>query len=140
MDTDTEPKSTGKQGDVDAVPRKDMQLTNVKQQNHVVFSAKENTQHGASNAKQGRTKAKDPQKLKDKDPRIMKELTMSRLQTLKILQYNLHKSRERTDSVLNHPDSAKYTILLLQEHYWSTHTKGTYNIHHGTQSNHPQLH
>jgi exonuclease III len=43
--------------------------------------------------------------------------------TITILQYNLHKCQARTDSILNHPDSEKYTLLLLQEYYWSPYTK-----------------
>ena len=38
---------------------------------------------------------------------------------LKILQYNLAKGRETTDSVLNDDSIKQFTILLLQEQYWS---------------------
>ena len=48
---------------------------------------------------------------------------------LRILQYNLHKSKERTHSILNNPDTKQYAILLLQEQYWSAFTKSS-PIHH----------
>ena len=38
---------------------------------------------------------------------------------LRILQSNLRKSRENTDSILNHPDSKPYAMLALQEQYVS---------------------
>ena len=38
---------------------------------------------------------------------------------LKILQYNLARGRETTDSVLNDPAIKQFTILMLQEQYWS---------------------
>src|SRR5579864_906429 len=38
---------------------------------------------------------------------------------LRILQSNLRKSREHTDSVLNHPDTESYALLALQEQYIS---------------------
>jgi len=44
---------------------------------------------------------------------------------LQILQNNVHKSRERTDSMLNHPDTKKYTVLLLQEPHWSEYKKSS---------------
>ena len=44
---------------------------------------------------------------------------------LGILQYNLNKNRETTDSVLNDPSSSKYALLLLQEQYWSKYTKSS---------------
>jgi ribonuclease HI len=45
--------------------------------------------------------------------------------TISILQYNLRRSREITDSVLNHPGSAKHHFLLLQEQYWSTYNQSS---------------
>src|SRR5579859_3338878 len=39
---------------------------------------------------------------------------------LRILQYNIAKSREITDSVLNDKSTSQYTVLLLQEQYWSS--------------------
>src|SRR6266480_3020601 len=44
---------------------------------------------------------------------------------LRILQNNLHKSQARTHSILNHPDTNQYAILLLQEQYWSSYTKSS---------------
>ena len=41
--------------------------------------------------------------------------TLEKEQTINILQYNLNKRRATTDSVLNHPDSLKYAVLMLQE-------------------------
>lgn len=46
-------------------------------------------------------------------------------QNIAILQYNLHKSQPRTHSILNDPTSSKYTILILQEQYWSKYTKSS---------------
>ena len=48
---------------------------------------------------------------------------------LRILQNNLHKSKERTHSILNDPDTKQYEILLLQEQYWSAFMKSS-PIHH----------
>ena len=48
---------------------------------------------------------------------------MSSKQELRILQNNLHKNRERTHGILNDPDIARYTTLMLQEQYWSPYTK-----------------
>ena len=48
---------------------------------------------------------------------------------LKIWQNNLHKSEERTHSILSDPDMKQYAILLLQEQYWSAYTKSS-PIHH----------
>ena len=39
---------------------------------------------------------------------------------LKILQYNLAKGRETTDSVLSDDSIKQFTVLVLQEQYWST--------------------
>ena len=39
--------------------------------------------------------------------------------SIAILQYNLQRSQPRTHSVLSDPASEKYTILALQEQYWS---------------------
>src|SRR5579871_4983541 len=38
---------------------------------------------------------------------------------LRILQSNMGKSRENTDSILNHPDSEFYALLALQEQHIS---------------------
>lgn len=48
---------------------------------------------------------------------------------LSILQYNLHKSKERTHSILNDPDTKRYAILMLQEQYWSAYTKSAPKHH-----------
>ena len=42
--------------------------------------------------------------------------------TLKILQCNLHGSNAKTHSILNNPNSAQFTALLLQEQNWSNYT------------------
>ena len=42
---------------------------------------------------------------------------------LKILQNNLHKNKERTHGILNDPDIKQYSILMVQEQYWSPYTK-----------------
>ena len=44
---------------------------------------------------------------------------------LKILQNNLHKSMERTHSILNDEDTKQYSVLMLQEQHWSTFTKSS---------------
>src|SRR5437762_4917875 len=44
---------------------------------------------------------------------------------LRILQNNVHKSKERTDSMINDPDTKKYLVLLLQEPYWSEYTRSS---------------
>jgi len=51
------------------------------------------------------------------------------MQSIAILQYNVNRSHPTTDSILNHPSSAKYPILMLQEHYWSKYTNSA-PIHH----------
>jgi len=43
--------------------------------------------------------------------------------TIAILQYNLHKNRSRNHSVLNDPSSLKYSMLIIQEQYWSEYTE-----------------
>jgi len=49
---------------------------------------------------------------------------------LRILQNNLHKSKARTHSILNDPDTAQhYNILMLQEQHWSEYTNSS-PIHH----------
>jgi exonuclease III len=40
-------------------------------------------------------------------------------QTIKILQCNLQRGKEKTHSILNHPDSKQFTVLLVQEQNWS---------------------
>ena len=42
---------------------------------------------------------------------------------LRILQNNLHKSQTWIHSILNHPDTKQFAVLLLQEQYWSSFTK-----------------
>ena len=44
---------------------------------------------------------------------------------LKILQCNLHGSKAKTHSILNDPNSAQFTALLLQEQNWSNYTKSS---------------
>jgi len=44
-------------------------------------------------------------------------------QQIKILQQNLHKSKERTHGILSDPSTQQYTAILLQEQYWSTYTQ-----------------
>jgi ribonuclease HI len=39
-----------------------------------------------------------------------------------ILQYNINKNSITTNSILNDPTTEKYSILMLQEIYWSTYT------------------
>src|SRR5579859_2848448 len=43
--------------------------------------------------------------------------------TIAILQYNLRKKLTRTNSILSDPSLSKYTMLMIQEQYWSEHTK-----------------
>lgn len=38
---------------------------------------------------------------------------------MKIMQLNLHKHRERTHGILSDPDSKEFSILMLQEPFWS---------------------
>src|SRR5439155_1279706 len=57
--------------------------------------------------------------------------------TIAILQYNLHQSQPRIDSILNHLSSSKYTILILQEQPWSLRNKTSPT--HPTW-NHPKYH
>ena len=42
---------------------------------------------------------------------------------LRLLQMNLHRSRERTHGVLSDPDTKDYTMILLQEPFWSDYMK-----------------
>lgn len=44
---------------------------------------------------------------------------------MKILQNNLHKSMERTHSILNDEDTKQYSVLMLQEQHWSAFTKSS---------------
>jgi hypothetical protein len=55
--------------------------------------------------------------------------TSNEEQNIAILQCNLHKSQPRTHSILNDPTSLKYTMLTLQEQYWSEYTESSL-IHH----------
>ena len=44
---------------------------------------------------------------------------------LRILQNNLHRSQPSTLSILNHPDTKQYAILLLQEQHWQKYTNSS---------------
>src|SRR5947199_10793062 len=44
------------------------------------------------------------------------------INTIAILQYNLHKNLSRTDSILSDPSSSRFT-LIIQEQHWSKHTE-----------------
>ena len=44
---------------------------------------------------------------------------------LQILQNNLHQSLTGTHSILNHPDTKQYAILLLHEQHWIPKTKSS---------------
>src|SRR5579859_1213582 len=46
---------------------------------------------------------------------------------LKILQYNVHKSREITDSILNNPAMEHFIVLLVQEQHNNKITKSPPN-------------
>ena len=46
-------------------------------------------------------------------------MTIQTSRILAILQNNLHKSKTRTQGILNNASSEKFDILLLQEQYWS---------------------
>lgn len=48
---------------------------------------------------------------------------------LQFLQYNLHKSGNITNSVLNDPRSKRFAALLLQEQYWLSCTESS-PMHH----------
>jgi hypothetical protein len=50
-------------------------------------------------------------------------------QELRLLQINLHKHKERTHATLNDPDLKDYTLLLLQEQYWSQFTTSSPTHH-----------
>jgi hypothetical protein len=54
---------------------------------------------------------------------------MNTMDELRILQYNLHKNRERTHGILNDPDMKEYTILMIQEQFWSYITKSSPPYH-----------
>src|SRR5271170_6219350 len=43
--------------------------------------------------------------------------TMNHISNFQILQNNLNHNSASTDSILSHPDSSQYTLLLLQEQY-----------------------
>jgi hypothetical protein len=49
----------------------------------------------------------------------------NKYRNLKILQCNLRKSNAKTNSILNDPNSAQFTLLLLQEQNWSSHTNSS---------------
>src|SRR5437762_11191894 len=48
---------------------------------------------------------------------------------IRILQNNLHKCKERTYGILNNPDMKDFTMLMIQEQYWSDYTKSS-PVHH----------
>ena len=48
---------------------------------------------------------------------------------LRILQNNLHKQKERTYGILNDPDIKDFTMLMIQEQYWSNYTKSSLTHH-----------
>src|SRR5579859_5260073 len=47
----------------------------------------------------------------------------SRTSTIAILQYNLCKNLSRTHSILSDPSSSNYSMLIIQEQYWSDYTE-----------------
>ena len=49
--------------------------------------------------------------------------------TTAILQYNLNKNQTTTNSLLNHPSTARFAILALQEQYWSKYMKSSLTHH-----------
>src|SRR6266480_1124812 len=75
----------------------------------------------------------------DLEKRALPDLHMLASDQLRILQNNLHKSRERTHGILNDPDTKQYTILLLQEQYWSAYTKSS-PMHHAWTLYEPTIH
>ena len=42
---------------------------------------------------------------------------LGNLDGIRILQNNLHKSKERTHGMLNDPDTKNFTMLMIQEQY-----------------------
>ena len=48
---------------------------------------------------------------------------------IRILQNNLHKCRARTHAILNDPDTKDFTMLMIQEQYWSHYTKSSPTHH-----------
>ena len=44
---------------------------------------------------------------------------------IRILQNNLHKHKERTHGILNDPRLKDFTMLMIQEQYWSNYTKSS---------------
>ena len=62
---------------------------------------------------------------------------MNTMDELRILQYNLHKNRERTHGILNDPDMKEYMILMIQEQFWSYVTKSS-PLHHSWSLIEPQ--
>src|SRR5271167_779506 len=60
---------------------------------------------------------------------MYKTTQSSEKQSIAILQYNLHKCKETTYSVLNDPTSAQYAIIMIQEQYYSNYMKSSL-IHH----------
>src|ERR1700740_3290498 len=94
----------------------------------------ENTQLGTGAVLQGKRKSGDSAtSVRTSTPIIQMHFKAPR--HLGILQYNLNKNRETTDSVLNDPSSSKYALLLLQEQYWSNTPNHLYCINHEHYSN-----
>src|SRR6266496_517438 len=65
------------------------------------------------------------------------------MQTIAIIQYNLNKNQVIIYSILNDTNSSKYTVLMLQEQYFSMYTNSS-PIHHSwtlieskARQNHP---
>jgi len=48
---------------------------------------------------------------------------------IQILQNNLHKSKARTHATLNDPELKDFTMLMIQEQYWSNYTKSSPTHH-----------
>ena len=48
---------------------------------------------------------------------------------LRIWQNNIHKNRERNHGILNDSSMTEYTILMIQEQYWSEYTESAPTYH-----------
>jgi exonuclease III len=59
----------------------------------------------------------------------MRNKKQTKSNDITILQCNLNKNRTITHSILNDKISMKFTILALQEHYWSKNTKEPFTHH-----------
>jgi hypothetical protein len=49
--------------------------------------------------------------------------------SIQILQNNLHKSKARTDGILSNPELKDFTMLMIQEQYWSNYKKSSPTHH-----------